>query len=75
MGSNEFSIGISSNLDYEELTVQIYYNDDYLAEINMDKGKEHMEIEIMTPDNANFWTFQLDTFIKLLKSSKCELLR
>lgn len=76
MASSKFSIGISSNLDYEGLTAQIRYNQHYIAEINMDKGKENMEVEIMIPNKTiGVWALPLESFINILKVSKNELLK
>ena len=45
MNDSGIEILLSSDSDYEELTVEIFYNDKFIALLNQDDGIENLKIE------------------------------
>ncbi|MBA3604321.1 MAG: hypothetical protein H0W50_11955 [Parachlamydiaceae bacterium] len=43
---SKFKIIMSSDIDYDELCAEIYYENQFIAIINQEKGLENLEIEI-----------------------------
>lgn len=43
-----FEVVRYSDLDYEQMTVELQYQGEQVAQINMDKGIENLEVELFT---------------------------
>ena len=67
-----FEILRYSDLDYEEMTVEIQYKGEQIAQINMEKGINDLEMEIFTEFvNRDFnLKFQLDEFLEAVNEAK-----
>ena len=68
-----FEIIRFSDLTYEEITVEIQYQGEQIAQMNKDKGFERFEIEILTDYIASDFTpkFKLSDFqLALNKAQK-----
>jgi len=65
-----------SDKKYEKLTAEIQYLREPIAQINKDKGKDAMEIELFVDFNDPEFivTFPLDDFMEALKLAKETLL-
>lgn len=72
--NNEFKILISSDLEYEELCAEIYFQDEFVAMLTQENGIENFEIQIHPPKNAAFWIFKFSEFELALQSAKLTLL-
>lgn len=71
----DFEIASFSDLDYEEMTVEIRYRGIPIAQINKDKGFECCDIEIpyrFSPGDEKF-IFPLDDFMEVLGAAKAML--
>lgn len=67
-----FSLIRDSDLSYEKMTVEIQYKGEQIAQINMDKGINNLEIEIFTEFvNPDFMPkFPLTEFLEALSDAK-----
>lgn len=67
-----FKLQIASPFDREELVSEIWYNNDFLAEINQEK--EFLEI-VFYSGNQKQITFLLEEFMEILQTAKMNLIR
>ena len=67
-----FEILRYSDLNYEEMTAEIQYKGEQVAQINMDKGLDNLEMEIFTEfvQSAFKPIFQLDDFLEAVSEAK-----
>jgi len=67
-----FEILRYSDLSYEQMTADIQYQGEQIAQMNMDKGIGKLEIEIFTEfDNSDFKPkFQLTDLLEALEESR-----
>ncbi len=65
-----FEVVVSSDIQYEKLCAEIYYNGDFVGIITQEKGLENAIIEIYPPKNRPQWTFDYSGFIKVLESAR-----
>ena len=70
---NEFKIVISSDLDYEDLCAEIYFDNQFVAILTQEKGFENLLIEIYPPENKKNWSFKFSDFETILKNAKEQL--
>jgi hypothetical protein len=70
---NDFKLIISSDLDYEELCAEIYFDNQFVAILTQEKGFENLVIEIYPPKNQKIWLFKFSEFEKILKKAKEKL--
>jgi hypothetical protein len=80
---DNFFLEICSDLDYEGMVVDINYIyekkssnkeiQDQVATLNMDKGKDNIEIKIFEASN-DFWEFKLEEFLDILEKAKKRLI-
>ena len=72
-----FNIVYFSDISYEEMTVEIQYKGQQVAQINKDKGVENMEIDIYSqyvdPDFLSELKFPLNDFLEALHKAKVAL--
>lgn len=70
-----FQIGISSDLDYEELIAKIYWNETYtVAKILQENGPDQLQLIINKPGALGVWILPLAQFMDALIFGKEELL-
>lgn len=72
MISEKFRVDILGYLEYEDLVAEIYYEDQFVAMINQEKGFETLEIEIF-PNNNEKWLFNFSEFEQVLQHAKRRL--
>jgi hypothetical protein len=65
----QFKYRICSDLDYEGMVVDVVYNGEILAILNMDKGSNNIEIKVFEPVKE-YWEFKLDDFMETLQKAK-----
>ena len=68
-----FQIIIGSPLDYEELVAYIVIDEEHIALLNQDEGKDKIKIEFF--DNTKIKKIDFDVFIDALEEAKTELLK
>ncbi len=70
-----FEILISSDLQFEELCSEIYFDGEFVALITREEGLENAILHIELPKKTVHWTFDLEDFLKILKSAKDNLIK
>jgi|SRR3989344_3856838 len=70
-----FEILISSDLQYEELCSEIYFEDQLVALITRENGLENAIIEIFPPSNSENWSFDCARFLKTVEKATSTLIR
>lgn len=69
--NNKFTVEICSDLDFEEMVAYISYENHTIAIITQEKGIDHIEIEIFSPQEPiKTWNFPLDDFFEVLVFAK-----
>jgi hypothetical protein len=74
--SSGFEIIRFSDLAYEEITIEIQYKGEQIAQLNKDRGVNLIEVEILTDFVASEFSpkFLLDDFLTVLTEAKKLLL-
>ncbi len=67
-----FEILRYSDLSYEEMTAEIQYKGEQIAQINMDDGPNNLEMEIFTEFVSSDFKlkFQLNDFLEAISEAK-----
>ena len=69
--SNDFTIELSSNLDYEGMVVYISVHEQEIAILNYDKGIENIEIKLLPIyTESKTLSVPLDELLKALEKAK-----
>lgn len=68
--NNKFKILMTSDIEYEDLCAEIYYEDQFVAIVNQEKGYDNLEIEIHPPKDKAYWTFNFGEFMYYLEDAK-----
>jgi len=61
---------MSSDIEYNELCAEIYFDDQFVGILTQEHGFENLEIEIRPSQNKKFWVFAFSEFEAVLKSAK-----
>ncbi len=69
-----FEILRSSDVRYEHLTTEVQYKGEPVAQINQDKGKENLELEIFADLKDAVLRVPLDDFLESLRLARNSLL-
>ncbi|MDB6081218.1 MAG: hypothetical protein JWO53_490 [Chlamydiia bacterium] len=73
---NDFEIELCSDLDYEEMVVDISWDNEAVAMVTQEKGIDNMEIEIFARDKlGTSWSFPVDKFIQAVQQAKNFLIK
>lgn len=66
-----FFITEFSDISYEKMTIEIQYEGEQIAQINMDKGLDNLEIEIFTEFIKKDFkpVFQVDDFLEAMREA------
>ncbi|MCH1429143.1 MAG: hypothetical protein L7U87_00120, partial [Chlamydiales bacterium] len=59
--------------EYEDLTADIYYKDEFVAMLSQENGFENLEIEISAPKEEERWVFNFKEFEEVLSYAKKRL--
>lgn len=70
MDKNNFTYTIGSDIDYEDLIADIYFEDQILAVLTQEEGFRNLRIIIYPPKNKEFWDFRLDEFETVIHNVK-----
>ncbi|MCO3973333.1 hypothetical protein FA107_30045 [Pseudomonas aeruginosa] len=70
----DFEILRSSDVRYEHLTTEVQYKGEPVAQINQDKGKENLELEIFSDLKDAVLRVPLDDFLESLRLARNSLL-
>ena len=68
--NSKFKIIMSSDIEYNELCAEIFFEDQFVAILTQEHGLENLEIEIHPPTHKKFWSFKFSEFETILKSAK-----
>ena len=71
--NQDFEILRSSDVRYEYLTAEVQYKGEPIAQINQDKGKENLELEIFADLKDAILRVPLYDFLESLKLAKASL--
>lgn len=71
----DFEILRSSDVRYEQLTTEVQYQGQPVAQINQDKGKENLELEIFADLRDATLRIPLDDFLESLRLARDSLLK
>lgn len=69
-----FNILISSDVGYDDLCAEIFFENEFVAIISQEEGADNMQIEIHPPRSQEFWTFNFAEFENIIKEAKETLL-
>lgn len=67
---SKFKIIMSSDIEYDDLCAEIYFEEQFVGIITQEEGFENLKIEIHPPQNTKFWNFKFSEFECMLKSAK-----
>lgn len=73
MINKKFRIDIIGDLEQEDLSADIYFEDQIIAVLTQEFGFENMEIEIYPPKNQGFWRFKFSEFEDAIRYAKQRL--
>ena len=73
MSETNFEFSIGSDTDFEELIVDIGFNDNLVALITQENGFRNLRIRIYPPKNQEYWDFKLNEFEEIIQRSKKRL--
>lgn len=75
-GTDQFTIEISSDLDYEKMVVNLNFGNNQVAVVNCDQGIDQVEIKLLDRyEDKIIWTFDCRSFINALNLALEELKR
>lgn len=66
----KFKILISSDIEYDDLCAEIYYENQYVGMLTQEKGFENLEIEINPPKEQEKWVFKFSELMIVLEEAK-----
>jgi hypothetical protein len=61
---------MSSDIDYEDLCAEIYFENEFVAILTQENGFDNLQIEIHPPLNQKFWVFNFSEFESIIQSAK-----
>jgi hypothetical protein len=68
--NTKFKIIISSDMEYDDLCAEIYFEDQFVGILTQEEGFEHLSIDIYPPMNSKYWKFNFSEFEIALKAAK-----
>lgn len=68
--TSKFQILISSDIEYNNLCAEIFFEDQFVGILTQEKGFENLQIEIYPSENQKSWTFKFSEFENILRSAK-----
>ncbi|MDB6081217.1 MAG: hypothetical protein JWO53_489 [Chlamydiia bacterium] len=73
MNFDRFKIIMSSDVGYDELCAEIFYEGQFVAIVTQEEGLENMRIEIAPSLDKKAWNFKFSEFEKVLNSARTAL--
>ena len=73
MMNEKFRVDISSDLEYEDLVADIYFEDQIVAILTQELGFENMEIKIYPSKKQERWIFRFSEFEEVIQYAKRRL--
>ena len=65
--ADQFTIVVSSDLNYEKMVVNLNFGNDQVAVLNCDQGIGQVEVKLLDKyEDKAIWTFDCQSFIKAL---------
>ena len=68
--TSKFNIIISSDIDYNDLCAEIFFENQFVAILTQEEGFDNLEIQIHSPIKEKYWSFKFAEFEKALNSAK-----
>ena len=68
-----FEITVCSDRDYEDLIIEIYFEDQLLVLINQEKGLDALEIDLYPGKGGGPWHFKLQELEEVVEAAKRKL--
>lgn len=65
---------ISSDLDYNELCAELYFENQFVGIVTQEEGIDNMKIEIQAPKDNKYWHFNFREFKDALIAAEKALL-
>ena len=66
--ADEFTLEVSSDLDYEKMVINLYFSNNHIAILDCDEGIDKAKIAILDRYTDNIvWSFDYQNFIQSLK--------
>jgi len=73
--NSRFRITVGSDLEYEDLVGELYYDDQIVAVLTQEQGPEAMAVQLFGPPDGPSWSFRLAEFEEALGVLKAKLWR
>ena len=68
-----FRISIGDDSEHEDLTAEIYFQENFLALISQEGGFQNLDIQIYQHPKSAAWSFRLTDFIETVELAKKRL--
>ena len=73
--TKKFGLRICSDLDHEEIVVDVCWDHTTIATVNQDYGLDNLEIELFPPPkDIESWKFPYEDFVRILEFAKKKLI-
>ena len=69
----DFEITVGSDLDYEDLTAEIFYKNEFVARLQQEEGFKNMKIQLANRENSASWEFYLSEWLEVIERAKTRL--
>ncbi|WP_098039220.1 hypothetical protein [Estrella lausannensis] len=73
MTDSQFRVDIVGYLEYKDLSADIYFKDQFVAEIEQEDGFENLRIRLYPPKDRECWEFSFDEFQNVIQKTKHRL--
>lgn len=73
--NNRFTVELSSNLDYQEMVVNITFDEVHIGTLTCEEGEFHVELEVLSINEQNLISMPYDDYMKALEFAKQTLIQ
>lgn len=70
---NNFRVSVGDDPDYEDLTVEIYYKEYFLAMLTQEQGFKNLQLNIFSNPRGEAWAFKMNDFLAIVEHAKQRL--
>jgi hypothetical protein len=68
-----FEFSVASDVDYENLIVDIGFDNKLIALLTQEEGFDKIRIQIYPPTEGEYWNFRLTEFEEIIEKAKNRL--
>jgi hypothetical protein len=68
-----FEFSVASDVDYENLIVDIGFDNKLIALLTQEEGFDKIRIKIFSPTEGEYWNFSLSEFEEIIQKAKNRL--